>query len=144
MCVLKASGTEFDPDAFLDPSQLVPCKVFRRGEPRLPKSQPHGPIHETSGINIYVSDSSWSDLPAQVADAERFLTENREQIIRLAQAPGVTEIVLDFPIELRIDGENIVAQFDRFPTSLVRLVGALGIALELSIYSCSEDEEHAV
>jgi hypothetical protein len=31
--------------------------------------------------------------------------------------------LLDSPIELRIDGETVVAQFDRFPASLVRPAG---------------------
>jgi hypothetical protein len=42
-------------------------------------------------------------------------------------------LVLDFSIYLRI-GRKVVAQFDRFPVSLVRAAGKLGIGLELSIY----------
>jgi hypothetical protein len=117
----------------------IACKVFRRGEPRLPRSKPDGPSYETSGLNIVVSDAPLSDLPAQVADAEHFLTANRGEIERLAQSPGVTDLTLDFAIELRIDGENVMAQFDRFPTSLVRLAGTLGLALGASIYPCSEE-----
>jgi hypothetical protein len=139
MCVLRASGAEFDPEAFLGASPLEPCNVFRRGELRLPRSKPHGSRYEVSGIDIGVSDASWQDLPAQVADAERFLEANREEIGRLARIPGVTDLTLDFPIELRIDGENVVAQSDRLPASLVRLAGALGIAIELSIYPCSDE-----
>ncbi len=139
MCVLRASGAKFDPDRFLEASPLESCKVFRRGDPPLPKSQPEGPRYETSGVTVDVSDAEWSDLPAQVADAERFLEANRGEIERLAQTPGVTDLTLDFPIELRIDGENVFAQFDRFPASLVRLAGALGLALELSTYPCSDE-----
>ncbi|MDJ0865674.1 MAG: hypothetical protein QNK03_06175 [Myxococcota bacterium] len=138
MCVLRATGAEFDPDAFLEGSRLQPRKVFRRGDPRLPNSQPDGPRHQTSGIHIDVSEAQWSDLPGQVADAERFLSANRDEVERLAGAPGVTDLVLDFPIELRIDGEGVAAQFDRFPASLVRLAGALGLALELSTYPRSD------
>lgn len=106
MCVLRASGLDFDPDAFLGTSPLHPCKVFRRGDLRLPRSKPDEPRHETSGINIDVSDASWQDLPTQVADAERFIKANRREIERLAQTPGVTDLTLDFPVESRIDGER--------------------------------------
>jgi len=139
MCVLRASGPEFDPDAFLGTSPLQPSKVFRRGESRLPRSKPEGPRHEASGISIDVSDASWRDLSAQIADAERFIKANRLEIKRLAKSPGITDLTLDFPIESRMGGENVVAQFDKFPATLVSLAGALGIALELSIYPCSDE-----
>ena len=139
MCVLRACGAEFDPDAFLEGSSLEPTKVYKRGEPRLPRSRPDGPRYAESGITISISDASWSDLHAQVADAERFLVEHRAELQRLGRASGVASITLDFPIELRIDGTSTIAQFDRFPASLVALAGQLGLALELSIYPTSED-----
>jgi len=138
MCVLRASGPDFDPDAFLESSILSPTKVWYRGEPRLPRTRPDGPVVETSGLNVAVSDAEWSDLPAQVEDAERFLAFQRVELERLAATPGVSDLVLDFPIELRIGG-SIVAQFDRFPASLVRLAGELGLALELSLYPAKDD-----
>lgn len=138
MCVLRAAGAEFEPDAFLEGSSLEPTKVYRKGEPRLPRSKPGGPSHDTSGLIVAVSDAAWSDLPGQVADAERFLKAHKAEIQRLAHAPSVTDLVLDFPIELRIDGSSIVAQFDRFPAPLVGLAGQLGLALELSFYPSSD------
>jgi len=65
--------------------------------------------------------------------------EHRAELQRLGRASGVASITLDFPIELRIDGTSTIAQFDRFPASLVALAGQLGLALELSIYPTSED-----
>jgi hypothetical protein len=138
MCVLRVSGEEFDPDSFLAGSNLQPCKIFRRGEARLPKSAPSGPKYAKSAINLAVSDRSWSELPAQMKDAEEFLTANRSELDRLTNSPGVTDATLDFPVELRINGETVVAQCDRFPASLVSIAGALGIALELSIYPCGD------
>ncbi len=128
MCVLRASGIEFDVDGFLRVSSLAPCAVHRRGTPRLP-----GRVHESSGFNIAVSDASWSDLPSQIADAEQFLSRHSREIERLMRFPGVEGAVLDFPVNLRI-GDGVVAQFDRFPASLVRAAGRLGLSLELSIY----------
>jgi len=82
-------------------------------------------------MNIAVSDAS--DLPSQIADAEKFLAQHSREIERLMRFPGVEGAILDFPINLRI-GDRVVAQFDRFPASLVRAAGHLGLALELSIY----------
>jgi hypothetical protein len=82
-----------------------------------------------------VSDAEWSDLPAQVSDAERFLISNREAIEALAALPGIEDLLLDFPIELRADGIKLAAQTDRFPASLVRLSGSLGLGLALTLYS---------
>ena len=69
----------------------------------------------------------------QVRDAERFLATHRRAIGRLRRFPGVQVLVLDFPVDLRV-GRDIVAQFDRFPASLVREAGKLSLALELSVY----------
>src|SRR5262245_28464993 len=52
----------------------------------------------------------------------------------LRAAPGVEDMRLDFPLDLRIDRETVMAQFDYFPPELVSLAGALGLGLELSIY----------
>jgi len=128
MCVLRASGIQFDVDRFLRRSSFAPCAVHRRGTPRLPKR-----VHASSGINVPVCDASWSDLPAQIADAERFLVKYSREIKRLIRFPGVEGAGLDFPINLRI-GDAVAAQFDHFPASLVRAAGRLGLSLELSIY----------
>ena len=138
MCIPRASGAEFDPDRFLEDSSFDLCKVYRRGEPRHPKTKPSGARYQTSGMNITVSDASWSELSAQIVDAERFFKTHNREIERLASSPGVSDLTLDFPVELRIGGDNIVAQFESFPASLVRLAGALGVGLELSIYPGSD------
>ena len=41
---------------------------------------------------------------------------------------------LDFPVDLRIDRKNVMAQFDYFPPELVTRAGALGFGIELSVY----------
>jgi hypothetical protein len=48
--------------------------------------------------------------------------------------PEVEDIRLDFPLDLRIDRENVFTQFEYFPPALVALAGALGCGLEMSIY----------
>jgi hypothetical protein len=114
MCVLRASGEDFDVDEFLRSSSLKPCAIHRRGTPYLAKGQPRGRVHEASGLAIAVSGASWSDLATQVTDAERFLAAHRAEILRLVHFPGVEEATLDFSLDLRI-GDGVAAQFDRFP-----------------------------
>ena len=137
MCVLRATGKDFDPETFLRASSLEPCRVFRRGEPRIPASRKVARRSEVSGFTVVVSDAPWTDLPGQVEDAEGFLQSNRSEIERLASCPGVTDLVLDFPLGVRMDDDSAFPRFDRFPAAFVRLAGELGIALELSTYPVS-------
>jgi|SRR6185369_14367878 len=139
MCVPRADGAEFDVDAFLLGSTPSACKIYRRGEPRL-KGARAAKRWEVSGINVAVSDASWSDLTAPVADAERFLCEHHQEITRLRTFPGVDGLVLDFPIASRI-GKDAGAQCERFPAALVAAAGALGLDLELSLYAVCEPNE---
>ena len=52
----------------------------------------------------------------------------------LRAAPGVDDMRLDFPVDLRIDRRKVLAQFDYFPPDLVSRAGAVGLGLELSTY----------
>lgn len=142
MCVLRASGVDFDVDAFLGSSSLKPCAIHRRGSPRAGKAAPRGRGHESSGLAVAVSGAPWSDLTAQVSDAEQFLAAHQTAIRDLVGFPGVDEATLDFPLELRI-GDGVAAQFDRFPASLVAAAGRLGLALELSLYPVAPERRAA-
>jgi hypothetical protein len=133
MCVLRVRGKDFDADRYLALSGLEATKVFHRGEPRF-ASRPDGPRSEASGFNIVVSDASWDSVRAQVEDAIAFLEANAEAVRMLRSAPGVDDVRLDFPLDLRIDRVHIMAQFDYLPPKLVSLAGALGLGLEISIY----------
>ena len=133
MCVLRVTGKQFDADLHLALSGLTACRVFRAGESRS-ESHPEGKRNEVSGFTVDVSRHSGANLPGQVIDAIAFLKENEQAIARLRSAPGVDNIRLDFPIDLRIDRQNVMAQFDYFPPELVSRAGALGLGLEVSIY----------
>jgi hypothetical protein len=138
MCVLRVTGANFDPESFLQTSALKPCKVFKAGEPRVPPT-PSGAAQSTSGFNVGVSDAQWCDLPQQVSDACAFLDRHVGELRALAVLETVEDMRLDFPIELRIGKNNVLAQFDYFPPQLVRAAGDLGIGIEVSIYPCSEE-----
>jgi hypothetical protein len=138
MCVLRAGGKAFDVDAFMKRSSLPVSRSFRRSEIRAPQRKGGRQKNKDSGLTAGVSNASWSKLAAQVHDAEQFLVTYRKELARLARCPGLEYLILDFPIYLRIGnksrGSIIAVQSDRFPASLVRIAGKLGIGLELSIY----------
>lgn len=133
MCVLRVTGKRFDADLHLGLSGLTACRVFRAGEPRS-QSKPEGKRNEVSGFTVDVSRYSGADFTGQVIDAIAFLKEHEQVIAKLRSSPGVDDIRLDFPIDLRIDRHNIMAQFEYFPPELVSLAGLLGLGLEMSIY----------
>ncbi len=127
MCVLRAYGATFDPDAFVRTESIFVHQVYRKGEPRRPRSKR---INETSGLTGDVSGASWANLPAQIVDAVHYLTIHEAELRRLVAFPGVDGVVLDFPVDLK---QRWIQSYD-FPASLVRAAGALGIGLELSLY----------
>lgn len=124
MCVFRVTGKEFDAELHLALSGFTACRVFRAGEPRS-KSYPEGKRNEVSGFTVDVSRHSGNNLPGQVIDAIAFLKEHEQAIAKLRSAPGVDDIRLDFPIDLRIDRQKVMAQFDYFPAELVSRAGAL-------------------
>jgi len=133
MCVLRVTGKQFDADKYLALSGLSATKVFHLGEPRF-KSSPDGKCSKFSGFNVAVSDASWEGVRTQVDDAIAFLKEHEPALMMLRSAPGVEEMRLDFPVDLRIDRVNIMSQFDYFPPELISRAGALGLGIEISVY----------
>lgn len=133
MCVLRVWGRSFDPDLALASSGLIAVKIFRAGEARR-QSDPGGRKNESSGFTVGVSDAPWDSVGSQVSDALRFLQTHATAIAELRATPGVEDIRLDFPVDLRIDGDAFVMQSETFPMELVRLAGTLGVALEITIY----------
>ena len=137
MCVLRVTGKQLDVDRQLASSGLTPCKVFRKGEPRA--WRPDGKLY-ASGFTVDVSRGSWSNLAERVDDAVAFLMQHEAALGALRSAPGVEDMRLDFPVNLRIDRETVMAQFDYFSPELVSLAGALGLGLEISIYPVDLEE----
>jgi hypothetical protein len=134
MCVLRAAGDGFDPDAFLSKSSFRGAKVHRAGEPRLPRSEPHGPRHLRSGLTVAVSDADWTALASQVEDALNFLRAHHHEVSRLIAFPGVDDVRLDFPLSVRADGVSVFAQFEYLPSVLLAEAGTIGLGIELSLY----------
>ena len=129
-CTLRAIGTLFDVDAFLQTSALVADSVFHRGETRL-AGVADGPRRSASGFNVAVSAAGPHRLDAQVDDAIRFLGEHEEELRRLGSFDGVEEVCIEFAVRR----SEAAAQSDLFPADLLWRVDALDIDLLVTQYA---------
>jgi hypothetical protein len=134
-CVLRATGMEFEPEAFLRDSDLDANPVYRRGGP-VWEHKPDGEKCTVSGFHVGVSDADFNDLPGQIDDTIRFLERRQAELRRLVSFPGVERVRLDFGIERR----DVAVQRDSFPPDLLRLIGQLGLHLVVSLYPISNEE----
>ena len=114
-------------------------KNFFKGEPQL-RTKPHGKKKRFSGLSIKVSDADFNNLTQQIKDTIDFLKENKDKLWHISQTSEVEHATLDFGIELRIDFQKVVYQFERFPNELLKLAGDLGLEIELSLYPQSVEE----
>ena len=135
-CVFRASGVDFDVDAFwaASPWQEYTDQVFHRGSPT--KSPKLKPVFELSGFYFGISDYHEDQLEQQIQDSIEFLTEDRAELERLAAFPGVDEMVLNIGLFWWSD---TICQTHELPPELLRLAGEFGVAVALSIYGLDEN-----
>ena len=125
-CVLRISGESFDVDRFLSTSGLQPYRIYHRGKPTGRRLGEH---QDVSGFCVQVSDVD-GDVRGEVSDAIAFLCRWEGELGRLAQESTVTDRRLDFGYHHR----DVFVQSEYFPPELLRLSGAHGIGIELSLY----------
>lgn len=135
-CVLRISGEEFNPDKFLEMSTLVPYKVMHRGDQVCPVGPRSDQVFEYGGFKCDVSEID-GNLEGQIADAIRFLKENRADLQKLRTETSVQSRWLDFGIDCRIDRRKVVVQGEYLPIELIKLCGELDIEIGISIYPAS-------
>ncbi|MGA3283941.1 MAG: DUF4279 domain-containing protein [Verrucomicrobiota bacterium] len=135
-CLLRATGENFEVDAFLQTSKLRPNTVQHKGQLRR-KNKPDGGKSEFSGLSCVVSEKDFNDLEGQIAEAIEFLKSNRVHLQKLVKFPGIEDVRLDFGIERRDE----FSQCDYFPSKLLCLAGELGIGIELSQYPISPKQK---
>lgn len=137
-CVLRATGAQFDVDAFMkDSTWLELASVFHRGDITGRRSRP---VQERSGLGVQISDSDENDLEPQIRDATGFLQQERAEIERLAVFPGVDSLELSIGLFWYRD---TLCQFHSLPSAFLRLAGELGVAVTLCVYGVSEDQPEA-
>ena len=88
--VLRASGPDFDVDAFVTDCDWRIEKVFHRGEALLPQTRPDGRKRHESGLTVVVSEADFHEFAK---------THNAAEVRRLVAFSGVKGVVLDFAIE---------------------------------------------
>lgn len=131
-CVLRASGIDFEPETFLAESELraKASPIYRRGELKV-ASKPDGGAWQSSGFHVGVSEADFGDLPGQIRDAIRFLSQHEEELRRLGRFEGVESVCLDFALDCR----DVAVQSDVFDAELLWRAGALDIDLVVSHYA---------
>lgn len=134
-CILRAGGADLDVDAFLAGTSFTIHSCWRKGERRFPQSKTNQDVNATSGIRIVTSDADPSAFAQQLDDVASFLDLNLAGLQRLSSFPGVEWALLDSGAEIMPPGW---ASFS-FPVGLLRLAGAAGVALCLSVYPTDED-----
>jgi hypothetical protein len=136
-CMLRAGGTDFDVDGFMEKSSLEVDSLWRKGEKRFPKSTHSEEINQSSGIRVVASEAEFSELSQQIQDVISFLRGNLEQVKMLVSLPGADGAILDFGAEINPSG---CASFT-FPPQLLLLAGEAGVSVCLSVYPTDTEEE---
>jgi|WetSurMetagenome_2_1015567.scaffolds.fasta_scaffold648531_1 hypothetical protein len=132
--VLRIWGENFNVTEYLKTNKLKPFKIYYKDEP-VNKLKPEGIKHNSSGFLIATTKSSFDNLDFQVKETIRFLKRNLKYLEPLSKDKSITESVLDFGINSRIDsGNGEMTQYDFFPSELLRLAGNLGFDICLSQY----------
>lgn len=132
-CNLVILGKDLDIDAFLAKSKLRGFSKTYKGEPMF-KSKPEGRKVEHSSLSIQTSKADWDELDKQINDTIRYLKRHKDKLSYIKEVKEVDFALLDFGINLRIDGKKVIAQSDTFPNALLKLAGEIGLDIELSIY----------
>lgn len=136
-CFLRATGRSFHVDEFCAVTTLIPCRVFRKGQPRFPRSEPTGPKHAQDAVNIEVSSAATDQVDVAIRDAISFLRVHFDDVQYLRSYPGVEFVSLDFGIAWR----NVALQTNLFPAELITLAGQLCLDFEVTYYPPSDDED---
>lgn len=136
-CMLRAGGTDFDVDEFVAHSPLVIDSLWRKNERAFPGSKTSTRVNRTSGLRVLASEADFAEFEQQVEDVVLFLTQNLEAVGKLASYLGVDGAMLDFGADIHPPGW---ASFT-LPSDLLRLAGAAGVSICLSVYPVEEDED---
>lgn len=136
--VLRISGSDLDIDAILDGVDLEPCSVACRGERKFPHSNDDDTVFEQSCIAYVVSEAGFDEFRQQIADTISYLIQYGPTLDQLLSTPGIDEACLCFGVAWTDD--EIAAQSETFPGSLIELAGHFRLSIMLTHYRISDSE----
>ena len=119
----------FDPDRLQRAIGLSAYSADRKGELRKGTEQPY----EWDACAFDVSDADFEHFEEQLADIEVFLTRHYDGLQQLEQF-DIVSMYIDVGYDSGFGGTDHVTDFRSLPSNLLRLLGTLGIGLELSAY----------
>jgi hypothetical protein len=137
MCVLHITSKSISFADFLKKTTLPVYRSHEKGDVRRHLKLS---LYDDFGFSCDVSDREWTDLTGQIEDAYNFLLEHENELRTLISTYVLDDIRLDFPYECRL-GEWVAVQCDYLPPEFLRLVGDLGIGIELSHYPVLKDDD---
>ncbi|MDQ3801832.1 MAG: hypothetical protein M3384_20605 [Acidobacteriota bacterium] len=133
-CALQISGKGFDPDAFLEESNLPKEKIRFKGalgipaefrdkfhEPDIPELSNPLDVFDMSNLLIAVSEAA--NLSSQIEEAILFFKTYLGDLRKISVFPGVEEVLLSFIVE----PEKTPSEFQDFPQALYELAAEIGI-----------------
>ena len=136
-CILRAFGSDFDIDAFINSASLIADSTWLKGEKRFPNSDRNQSINDSSGIRIVASKADFTELAKQIEESTLFLRQNHDEIKKLTSISGVEGAFLDFGINIYPPGWSTFT----FPPELLILAGSAGVSLCVSVYPTDEESD---
>ena len=127
VCVLVASGLDFDVDRYLAGSPFKAMVVFRKGDIP-PKNNPERKARPDSGFVVLLSGDQQPDLSQQFKEALTFLNRHETEL-KAIRSLGVDNLVLDLGVQV---GDK-AQQAEYLPPELIAAMGRLGIGLIFSV-----------
>jgi hypothetical protein len=140
MCVLHVTSKTKSFTNFLNETKFPAYQSHEIGEVR--KTGRKYP-YDDYGFSSIVSKRDLNSLADQIEDAKTFLQKHKEVLLKMLSTHSVTDIRLDFPYYCRLD-EQFFTQCDYLPPTFLKLVGGLGIGIELSLYPIDDEDSEPV
>ena len=133
MCIFKVSSHKDSFNDFLKENPDFPVyKVYDKGDEVELRSEEFA-TYEDYGFLSEVSDRPWSDFDGQCIDIISFLEVYQPHLLHLKENYNIEDWRFDLPYECKLD-EHRYVQSDFLPSKALKLMGELGIGIELSLY----------
>jgi hypothetical protein len=130
VCVLVASGVDFDVDEYLKDSPFKPQHIYRKGE-ILAENNPAREALTESGFVVLVGEDEYPELVGQVLGALDYWEEELHQL----NDAGAEKLVLDFGIT----EEAMLQRPQYLPSELILAMSRLEMGLVFSVVRPADD-----